>query len=113
MTRALVAAACLAALVGAAPAAHAQGRRAATPGTAPGAPPGPPVTPVPPEVVAPARPRGGDADQPLGSGLAQTNGTIRPPAVDPGMQRTPTEGGAMTIIPPPGTPGGAPGAAAK
>jgi hypothetical protein len=113
MTRVLVATVCLAALVGAAQAAHAQGGRPATPGTAPGAPPGPPVTPVPPEVVAPGPPRGGNANQPLGSSLAQTNGTIRPPAVDPGMQRTPTEGGAMTIIPPPGTPGGAPGAVAK
>ena len=113
MTRVLMVIACLAALAGAAQAAHAQGGRPATPGTAPGAPPGPPVTPVPPEVIAPDRSHRGNANQPLGPGLAQSNGTVRPPAVDPGMQKTPTEGGAMTIIPPPGTPGGAPGAVAK
>ena len=113
MTRVLVVIACLAALAGAAQAAHAQGGRPTAPGTVPGAPPGPSVTPVPPEVIAPDRSPRGDANQPLGSSLAQSNGTLRPPAVDPGMQKTPTEGGTMTVIPPPGTRGGAPGAVAK
>ncbi len=122
MTHLSIAVTCLAALGGVAQAAHAQGGQLRTPGTvpgaetpgaAPGAPPGPPVTPVPPEVVAPGRGRGGDANQTLSSSLAQTNGTLRPPAVDPEMQKTPTERGTMPVIPPPGTPGGAPGAVAK
>ncbi len=113
MTRVLMAIACLAALVGAAQAAPVPGEPPTAPGTVPGAPPGPSVTPVPPEVIAPDRSRGRNANQPLGSSLAQTNGTLRPPAVDPGMQKTPTERGTMPVIPPPGTPGGAPGAVAK
>ena len=114
MTRALAAVACLAALAGVAQSAHAQERAALAPGTAPGAPPGPSLAPVPPEVVAPDQSRGRDADQTLSSRLAQSNGTLRPPAaVDPGMQRAPTERGTTPVIPPPGTPGGAPGAVAK
>ncbi len=113
MTRVLMALACLAALAGAAQTAHAQGERPTAPGTVPGAPPGPSVTPVPPEVIAPDQSHGGNANQTLSSSLAQTNGTLRPPAVDPGMQKTPTEPGTMPVIPPPGTPGGAPGAVAK
>ena len=122
MTRAPVAITCLAALAVAAQSAHAQAGRPTAPGTvpgteapgtAPGAAPGPPVTPVPPEVVAPGQSHGGGGNQTLSSSLAQSNGTLRPPAVDPGMQKTPTEPGTMPVIPPPGTPGGAPGVVAK
>ena len=110
MARALAAVACLAVLAGAAQTAHAQERAPLAPGTAPG----PSLTPVPPEVVAPDQSRGRNADQTLSSRLEQSNGTLRPPAaVDPGMQRAPAERGTTPVIPPPGTPGGAPGAVAK
>jgi hypothetical protein len=39
--------------------------------------------------------------------LASSKGIICPPAgIDPGMQQRPPEGGAMKVIPPPGSPGG-------
>jgi hypothetical protein len=41
----------------------------------------------------------------LSDQLAQSKGVICPPAgVDPEMRQTPPEGGAMRVIPPPGTP---------
>jgi hypothetical protein len=44
----------------------------------------------------------------LSNRLAQSNGTLHPPPVDPGMQKTPTVGGTMPVVRPPGTPGGNP-----
>jgi hypothetical protein len=41
--------------------------------------------------------------------LGKTQGVICPPDVDPGMKKpTPQTGGAMPVVPPPGTPGGNP-----
>jgi hypothetical protein len=43
----------------------------------------------------------------LSDKLAQSNGVICPPATaDPGMQVAPPQGGALKVLPPPGTPGG-------
>ena len=50
-----------------------------------------------------------DSDKPLSDQLAQSKGVICPPAgVDPQMQQRPPEGGALKVIPPPGSPGGDP-----
>src|SRR5437763_1496152 len=50
-----------------------------------------------------------DTGKPLSDQLAQSGGVICPPAgVDPQMRQPPPEGGAMKVIPPPGTPGGNP-----
>lgn len=39
--------------------------------------------------------------------LARSNGVICPPAgVDPDMRVPPPQGGALRVVPPPGTPGG-------
>jgi hypothetical protein len=41
--------------------------------------------------------------------LASSKGIICPPAgIDSGMQQKPPEGGALKIVPPPGSPGGDP-----
>ncbi len=49
----------------------------------------------------------GDAKGNLTDKLASSKGVICPPAgIDPGMQQKPREGGAMKIVPPPGSPGG-------
>ena len=46
----------------------------------------------------------------LSDQLAASKGVICPPAgVDPEMRQEPPEGGAMKVIPPPGSPGGNPG----
>ena len=42
----------------------------------------------------------------LSDRLAASKGIICPPSVDPHMQQRPPEGGAMKVIPPPGSPGG-------
>jgi hypothetical protein len=43
----------------------------------------------------------------LSNKLSQSNGVICPPTTsDPGMQVTPPQGGALKVLPPPGTPGG-------
>jgi hypothetical protein len=42
----------------------------------------------------------------LSDKLASSKGIICPPAVDSGMQQKPPEGGAMKVVPPPGSPGG-------
>ena len=50
----------------------------------------------------------------LSDQLSQSNGVICPPSgVDPKMAAPPREGGAMPIIPPPGTPGGDPNTVPK
>ncbi len=50
-----------------------------------------------------------DDGKPLSDKLAQSKGIICPPAgVDPQMRQAPPEGGAIKVIPPPGSPGGNP-----
>ena len=50
---------------------------------------------------------GGGNSPPLSDKLADSKGVICPPAgVDPQMRQAPPEGGAMKVIPPPGSPGG-------
>lgn len=50
-----------------------------------------------------------DDGRPLSDQLAESKGVICPPAgVDPQMRQAPPEGGAMKVIPPPGSPGGNP-----
>lgn len=50
---------------------------------------------------------GRDTNKTLSDQLAQSKGVICPPAgVDKEMQQKPPEGGAMKVIPPPGSPGG-------
>jgi hypothetical protein len=52
---------------------------------------------------------GKESERTLSDQLAQSKGVICPPAgVDPQMHQTPPEGGAMKVIPPPGSPGGNP-----
>lgn len=61
----------------------------------------------PPGTGANAPTVGQDSGQPLGDQLAASKGIICPPAgVDPQMRQPPPEGGAMKVIPPPGSPGG-------
>jgi hypothetical protein len=78
------------------------------------APPGQIQTPVtpphsptpPPEQIRPPDPSAGG--QTLSDRLSQQHGTLQPPAIDPGMSQPVPQrgGGAMPVIPPPGTPGG-------
>ena len=50
-----------------------------------------------------------DGGRSLSDQLAQSRGVICPPAgVDPQMRQPPPEGGAMKVVPPPGSPGGNP-----
>jgi len=42
----------------------------------------------------------------LSDQLAASKGIICPPSVDPQMQQKPPAGGAMKVVPPPGSPGG-------
>ncbi len=57
----------------------------------------------------------GQSGSDLGDRLARSNGVICPPAdVDPQMRvPAPQQGGRMPVIPPPGSPGGAPNAVPK
>ena len=80
---------------------------------APQSPPPPLTSPsapsaAPPEKIAP--PATADASgSTLSDRLAENHGTVTPPSVDPGMTvHPPAQGGTMTVIPPPGTPGGNP-----
>jgi hypothetical protein len=77
------------------------------------------ITPAPrtPACADDQRPRAGaTAPQPSDRGnqnlsdkLAQTDGILCPPDVDPEIKApTPQGGGAMPVIPPPGSPGGDP-----
>ncbi|HEY4172806.1 MAG TPA: hypothetical protein VGM42_07235 [Rhodopila sp.] len=85
---------------------------AATPALAQNPQPAPPQNPTvpvappnapspPPEQIAPAH--GNLSDR-----LAEHNGTIKPPEVDPGMavKPPPNAADATPVIPPPGSPGG-------
>ena len=62
-----------------------------------------------PPGVKPA-PLGSNDGRPLSEQLSELKGVICPPAgIDPGLAATPPPGGAkITVIPPPGTPGGDP-----
>ncbi len=73
----------------------------------------PPVAPPsasqpPPEKIAPAdRTAGATGSTTLSEKLSRKQGTLQPPAVDPGMRvPTPQSQGTMPVIPPPGTAGG-------
>jgi hypothetical protein len=64
----------------------------------------------PPEQIAPAGRTHTTGKTTLSDKLSQQQGTLTPPAVDPGIQ-VPVPShiqGAMPVIPPPGTPGGDP-----
>ena len=69
----------------------------------------PPDTPkdCPPGTGANATGLNDDSRGNLSDQLAASKGIICPPAgIDRGMQQRPPEGGAMKVIPPPGSPGG-------
>jgi len=52
---------------------------------------------------------GRNDERPLSDQLAESKGVICPPAgVDPEMHQPPPQGGAMKVVPPPGSPGGNP-----
>jgi hypothetical protein len=54
-------------------------------------------------------PRSSDSgDQTLSEKLAQTDGVICPPDIDPDIKVPTPEAGKMPVIPPPGSPGGDP-----
>ena len=90
------------------PAAQAQNPQSAPAGQTP-----PPVTPrgpttTPPEQIAPraGNSTGGGS---MSDRLSRSQGTVQPPSVDPGINKSPPAPGAagtMPVIPPPGTPGG-------
>jgi hypothetical protein len=57
---------------------------------------------------------GKDQQRSLSDQLAQSKGVICPPAgIDPEMRQAPPQGGALKVIPPPGSPGGNPGVQPK
>ncbi|MDE3177400.1 MAG: hypothetical protein KGM15_14965 [Pseudomonadota bacterium] len=49
----------------------------------------------------------------LSKKLDQSNGVIRPQEVDPGIEKKAPATGDPNVVPPPGTPGGAPAPAPK
>jgi len=60
-----------------------------------------------PGAVAPEGQTTGQARQPLGEKLAQSDGVLCPPAgVDPEMRAPTPDAGKTPVIPPPGSPGG-------
>jgi len=68
-------------------------------------------TQTPPEMVAPAdRSVDSSAGKTLSDKLSQQQGTLKPPAVDPGIHAPmPAQSkDLMPVIPPPGSPGGDP-----
>jgi hypothetical protein len=68
---------------------------------------GHPGAACPPGTMQNAPTVGRPEGKPLSDQLAESNGVICPPAgVDPAMRQPTPEGGAMTVIPPPGSPGG-------
>jgi hypothetical protein len=51
----------------------------------------------------------GSSSEPLSDRLARSKGVLCPPAgIDPDMPVEPPAGGALKVVPPPGTPGGDP-----
>lgn len=86
---------------------------AQNPQPAPPTNPTPPIAPPnaaspPPERVAPGGSTGSTGSGTLSDRLSRDRGTVKPPAVDPGMTVAPPRTGAGTtpVIPPPGSPGG-------
>ena len=76
--------------------------------------PGHPGAACPPGAGSNAPTVGRDSSQSLSEQLAQSKGVICPPAgIDPEMHQRPPEGGALKVIPPPGSPGGNPGVQPK
>ena len=68
-----------------------------------------PGSACPPGTGANAPTVGKEQDRPLSDQLAQSKGVICPPAgVDPRCVKRRPEGGALKVIPPPGSPGGNP-----
>jgi hypothetical protein len=68
-----------------------------------------PGSACPPGAGANAPTVGKEEQRSLSDQLAQSKGVICPPAgVDPQMRQTPPEGGALKVIPPPGSRGGNP-----
>jgi hypothetical protein len=62
-----------------------------------------------PGAAAPDGQTTGQARQPLGDKLAQSDGVLcPPPGVDPEMHAPAPDGGKTPVIPPPGSPGGDP-----
>ncbi len=115
MTR-IVAMLCLGALL-AASQAEAQNPQPAPPGATP-APMAPPNAPSPPpeQIAPPGKDVQADRQQTLNDKLAMQHGMLRPPGgVDPGMSVSPPAQSqdTVSVIPPPGSPGGNPGAVAK
>lgn len=80
-----------------------------SPGQTPGQSAAPTQSPAPPFSIAPATPKSNgsaqlgkqDADQSLAARLSQSNGTIHPPPVDPGMTKVPPQTGTMPVVKPP------------
>jgi hypothetical protein len=65
----------------------------------------------PPEQIRPPEERpGATGDNSLSDRLSRQQGTLQPPAVDPGIHAPlpAPPGSAMPVIPPPGSPGGDP-----
>ena len=68
-----------------------------------------PGSACPPSAGANAPTVGKPENKSLSDQLAASKGVICPPAgIDPDMQQAPPQGGAMKVIPPPGSPGGNP-----
>ena len=71
-------------------------------------PTAPNQSPAPPFSFAPEAPKSDDsaqlgkssADQSLTQRLSQSNGTIQPPPVDPGMNKVPPRTGTMPVLKP-------------
>jgi hypothetical protein len=64
---------------------------------------------LPPDAKEAPTVGGGGSSEPLSDKLAQSKGVICPPAgMDRDLQVRPPGGGALKVIPPPGTPGGDP-----
>ena len=73
-----------------------------------------PGSACPPGTGANAPTVGKEQERPLSDQLAQSKGVICPPAgIDPQMRQAPPQGGALKVIPPPGSPGGNPGVQPK
>jgi len=97
------------ATMSATPFASAQNPQPAPPGARadPVAPPNAPLPP--PEQLAPRQKDPGAGNQTPSDKLSQENGVLQPPHdVDPGLTVNPPaqSGQSMTVIPPPGSPGG-------
>ena len=69
----------------------------------------PPGAPAP----QPSKPDTQNDTRNLSDKLAQTEGVLCPPNVDPEIKAPTPQGGPMPVIPPPGSPGGDPGVRPK